>query len=95
MPPEAMDSASNIMIEDFFEGWLSIPLIRNLFEEDFWETSKHQPDNLKVQLRQEAIALNPTQLDRDTNRQSQSQLCKILPKTKVKVNHFQDLLKLL
>ncbi|KAH7394734.1 hypothetical protein BKA66DRAFT_567098 [Pyrenochaeta sp. MPI-SDFR-AT-0127] len=47
MSAEAMDSASNIMIDDFFEGWLSIPSMRNLFEEDFWEASKHQSDNSK------------------------------------------------
>jgi hypothetical protein len=93
MSSEMPESESNIIVDDFFEGWLSMPSMGNLFKGDIWATSEHHSDNLKIQKRQEAAALNPTLLVLDTNRDGQSRLCEIPPKTKVDVNNFQDLLK--
>ena len=85
------------MIDDFFEGWLSMPSIENFFGGDFWETSEHQSHNSKVQQRHQAAAFKSTQLDmdKDNDRENQSQLCEIPLKTKVDVNDFQDLRMLL
>lgn len=36
------ESESNIIEDDLFEGWMSMPSMKNLFEANIWETSEHR-----------------------------------------------------
>lgn len=87
------ESESNIIEDDLFEGWMSMPSMKNLFEANIWETSEHRSESSKLQKKQQVATFNPTCRDLDTNREGQLHLCEIPSTTSVDINNFQDLLK--